>query len=226
MRISLFRKFIVLVAAASVLACFGGAGDDEDFLPQITALNHCKAPVGDQLIIDGGNFRSAQGLGQVEISGKSCPIVSWTSNRIVCTVPAGATSGSLVVRNDGLDAVTFPDFVVGTRTPVTEVEPNDDINGANATSVEGNEEGTGVLGGVFDKDHFHFHCIFNLAEYTIKVTPRVVDTVYVNGIGFPLDVNGECALTEPRAVNRRLLVGITDGSGAYSISVKYLRPTP
>ncbi len=81
-------------------------------------------------------------------------------------------------------------------------------------------QGKGVLAVPSDKDHFKRECLIFGKKYKIKLTPKLVNTVYY-GLGDPLtplvlDPNGEAQIT---ASANHVIVGITGGSGAYTIDI-------
>ncbi|MFH1452938.1 MAG: IPT/TIG domain-containing protein [Armatimonadota bacterium] len=70
--------------------------------PSITSLTPTSGEVGDSVTIAGENFGSSQGSSTVSFNGtESTSITSWSDTQIVCTVPTGATSGSVFVTVDG-----------------------------------------------------------------------------------------------------------------------------
>ena len=225
------RQVISTIGVCTAFACFGGNGTscsaDDDLLltdPELDSLWPCKAAPGEDVVITGSDFFAAQGTGYVRINGTVATVKSWSDTRIVVTVHAGATSGPVTVTNsDGEVSFQSPDLEIGVRTPVPEVEPNDSINGGDATPVGRNEAGTGTLSNVADKDHFRFDCIHK-AFYKVKVTPPVVSTVYVDGVGISLDANGEGNFNGSAVTAESVLIGLTGGTGAYSVTVKPLSP--
>jgi RHS repeat-associated protein len=65
--------------------------------PVISSISPVGAPVGAQVTLTGFNFGSSQGNSVVLLNGAATPVNSWSSSSITITIPAGATSGSLVV---------------------------------------------------------------------------------------------------------------------------------
>jgi RHS repeat-associated protein len=79
--------------------------------PVITNLSATTGNVGSQVTITGANFGTAQGSSLVLLNGSPVPVSLWGSNSINITIPAGATSGPLLVSiapnmNDS-NAITF-----------------------------------------------------------------------------------------------------------------------
>ena len=77
----------------------------------------------------------------------------------------------------------------------------------------------GTLANVGDKDHFWMNCIV-ARSYTVTVSPRVVGVVYVDGVGVNLDANGRGTFSGLGRIGGRVLVGITGGTGNYTITVR------
>lgn len=70
--------------------------------PSISSVNPNSAPVGTQIIITGMNFGQAQGASTVSFNGVAAVVVPpWNDTKIVVTVPAGATTGAIVVTVGG-----------------------------------------------------------------------------------------------------------------------------
>lgn len=68
-------------------------------IPTITSLTENHGSVGDSVVIAGTSFDAAQGAGGVTFNGVAAAITSWADTTIVCTVPAGAATGDVVVTN-------------------------------------------------------------------------------------------------------------------------------
>jgi hypothetical protein len=220
------RNVVLFVAYLSTVACFGGSGTtctgDEPIVrdPNITVIDPCKANVGEDITITGSNFFSTQNSGYVRIGGVIATVKSWSGTKIVATVPAGTTDGVVTVTNsDSGSSNTDKTLIIGPRTAVPENEPNDSINGSNATDTGYEQTGSGALSDVGDKDHFMINCLFAHA-YTLTLTPRVVGVVYVDGVAVPLDNTGKAIISGLGRPNGRILVGLTGGTGSYTISVR------
>jgi hypothetical protein len=70
--------------------------------PSITSVSPNSGPVGTQITITGMNFGQAQGVSTVYFNGVAAVVVPpWNDTRIVVTVPAGATTGAVVVTVGG-----------------------------------------------------------------------------------------------------------------------------
>lgn len=67
--------------------------------PAITNLSSASGYIGDSVTITGTGFNASQGTGSVTFNGTTAVITSWTNTSIVCTVPVGATTGNIVVKN-------------------------------------------------------------------------------------------------------------------------------
>lgn len=60
-----------------------------------------QGPVKMGFVITGTNFGSAQGSSTATLNGATLTIVSWTNTSITVDVPAGATSGNVIVTVSG-----------------------------------------------------------------------------------------------------------------------------
>ncbi|HKS21275.1 MAG TPA: IPT/TIG domain-containing protein [Thermoanaerobaculia bacterium] len=71
--------------------------------PSISSISPTTARAGDQITINGTNFGSTQGSGQVWLGSKLAgSYVSWSNTQIVATVASGATSGVAQVKQSGV----------------------------------------------------------------------------------------------------------------------------
>jgi len=129
-------------------------------------------------------------------------------------MPAGVSGQVQVTDAKGSDTSADTCYA-GTPAAVAEVEPNDNINGTDATMELANHIMTGTLSTVADKDHFQVDCLPSGA-YTVNVSPRVVGTIYVNGAAVALDGSGSATI-QGNGVSK--LIGLTGGTGSYTITV-------
>jgi RHS repeat-associated protein len=72
--------------------------------PSITSLSVTTAAAGAPVTIAGANFGSPQGSSTVEFNGSTATVTSWGTTSIAVTVPAGATTGSVVVNVGGVNS--------------------------------------------------------------------------------------------------------------------------
>src|SRR5271169_1469317 len=99
----------VLVLCAFLVACGGGAGNSSKppvnippTTPSISSLSQTSGILGTPVAIIGGGFGSAQGSSSVAFNGTTASVVSWSDANIVAEVPAGATTGDVVVTANSL----------------------------------------------------------------------------------------------------------------------------
>ncbi len=77
--------------------------------PEITNVTPGNGQVGDPIVIDGTDFGAAQGTGGVTFNGTAAVVTAWGDLQITVTVPAGATTGDIVVtNNDGEASAGWP----------------------------------------------------------------------------------------------------------------------
>jgi hypothetical protein len=86
--------------------------------PTITGLNPTSGSVGTPVTITGANFGTTQGSSTVTFNGTAAVATSWSLNRIVASVPDGATTGIVVVRVNGQVSNGVMFTVVGRTTVV------------------------------------------------------------------------------------------------------------
>jgi len=70
--------------------------------PSITTLNPTSGSVGTPVTISGTNFGGTQGSSTVKFNGVAATPTTWTATSIVAPVPAGATTGNVVVTVGGV----------------------------------------------------------------------------------------------------------------------------
>ena len=94
-----------IMQMAAFRAAVGGGGT----VPNIASLNPTSGVVTTSVTITGSNFGSSQGSSTVKFNGTTATPTSWTASSIVVPVPAGATTGPLVVTVSGVasNGVTF-----------------------------------------------------------------------------------------------------------------------
>jgi hypothetical protein len=107
-----FRSLVIwpmLIASLMLFisGCTSGGGTDPiddpgNSAPSIFGLSRNAANPGDSVKIFGNNFGADLNGGQVTLNGLDFGINAWSENEIDVTVPAGATSGILVVRKNQL----------------------------------------------------------------------------------------------------------------------------
>jgi hypothetical protein len=115
-----------------ILAAFkaGTAGGGSP--PNITSLNPASGVVGTSVTISGANFGATQGTSTLTFNGTTATARSWSATSIVVPVPAGATTGSVVVTIGGA-ASNGMNFAVTPPPPgITSLNPT---SGAVSTSV-------------------------------------------------------------------------------------------
>jgi hypothetical protein len=111
---TLFR-FVVRVGALALFAMAAG-GCQSQYLnpgttptspsgqptPYIASLSPASGSVGSSVTVAGLNFGAAQGTNTLMFGNVAATATSWATNSIVARVPAGATTGSIVVNAGGL----------------------------------------------------------------------------------------------------------------------------
>ena len=100
----------------------GGVGSNQVVFtitppPSITGLNPSSGIVGTSVVIAGANFGVAQGSSTVTFNGTTGTPTAWSATSITVPVPAGATTGNVVVTVGGL-ASNGSNFTVTTVTGI------------------------------------------------------------------------------------------------------------
>jgi hypothetical protein len=76
--------------------------------PAIDTLNPIVGSVGAAVTIQGGGFGSTQGTSAVTFNGTVATVTNWSDAAVSVTVPAGATSGNVVVTVNGVASNGMP----------------------------------------------------------------------------------------------------------------------
>jgi RHS repeat-associated protein len=130
-------------------------------LPAITSLSATTGSIGSQFIISGSNFGASQGSSFVTLNGTTMLVNAWSNTSIVVTVPAGATSGHLVVTiAPSLDDSNFVNFTV-TPNPLPSGWLDTDIGVVGLIGSATYANGTFTVNGAgqglsSNPDSFHF----------------------------------------------------------------------
>ncbi len=90
-------------------------------------------PVGSVILVQGAGFGALQGTGSITLNEQSLPVNSWHTNTVSVTLPAGASTGSVVLTTAAGLTVTSPGPLTVVPPPaISNVSP---ANGAAGTSV-------------------------------------------------------------------------------------------
>jgi YD repeat-containing protein len=90
--------------------------------PTITGITPGSGAVGTSVSIAGSNFGSPQGPSTVSFNGTLATPTGWTATAIAVPVPAGATSGNVIVHASGVDS-NLGGFTVLPTPSITALSP-------------------------------------------------------------------------------------------------------
>jgi len=101
--------------------------------PSITSLSPTSGLVGSSVTITGANFGATQGTSAVKFNGMVATPTSWSAPTVVVPVPAGTTTGNVVVTVGGVasNGVTFTVTIPGPS--ITSLNPTSGLVGASVT---------------------------------------------------------------------------------------------
>ncbi|MBZ5689021.1 MAG: IPT/TIG domain-containing protein [Acidobacteriia bacterium] len=106
--------------------------------PTITSLSTTTGAVGVAVTISGSNFGSTQGTSTVTFNGTTATtITNWSATLIVAVVPAGATSGNVVVSVNGVVSNGI-NFTVEGLPNITSISPSSGMVGTFVTIAGAN----------------------------------------------------------------------------------------
>ncbi len=104
MKKAIFRAFLGITVAATILFAVLGCGSSQPVAPQtvahppiIAAISPDTGALGTEVTVSGSNFRESQGEGSLAFAGVTATCKSWSDSRIVAAVPNGAKTGEVRV---------------------------------------------------------------------------------------------------------------------------------
>lgn len=127
-------------AWAAALAAFKAATAGAP-APSISNLNPNSGSVGTSVTISGANFGATQGTSSVKFNTTTATPTSWSANSIVVPVPAGATSGNVVVTVGGLASNPVAFTVTVPPPSISGINPTSGPIGTSVT-ISGSNFGT------------------------------------------------------------------------------------
>lgn len=130
---------VVVTAAGGVAS--NGVTFTVTAAPSISSLVPTSGIVGAAVTINGSNFGPTQGNGSVTFNGKTATINSWSATQITTSVPAGATTGSVIVTAAGGVASKGVTFTVTPPPSITSLSPTSGATGTSVT-ISGSNFGT------------------------------------------------------------------------------------
>ena len=109
--------------------------------PSISGLSPAAGPIGSSVTINGSTFGATQGTSTVTFNGVTATPTNWTSTSIVAPVPAGATSGPVIVTVAGIASNGIAFGVGDTGTVDGTVTRASDGTGLNGALIEALQSG-------------------------------------------------------------------------------------
>jgi RHS repeat-associated protein len=116
--------------------------------PSISSLTPSAGALGSSIVIAGSNFEPSQGNGSVTFNGTAATVTNWTAGSITATVPAGATTGNVVVTAAGGVGSSGASFTITPAPSISSLTPNSGVIGASVTiagSNLGSSQGNGTV---------------------------------------------------------------------------------
>ena len=104
---------------------------------QVTSVSPTSAPIGKPITIAGSGFGASQGSSTVTFNGVAATASAWSGTSITVSVPAGATTGPVVVTVGG-QASNGVDFTVLQPPIITSVNPTVGVAGQPITITGSN----------------------------------------------------------------------------------------
>ena len=167
--------------------------------PSITKLNPATGPVGTVVTVRGNGFQSSQGAGTVTFNGVEATPTSWQGKQIEVAVPAGATTGPVVVVVDGQESNGVSFKVTAPGPSITKLNP-----------------ASGPVGTVITVRGNNFQ------------SSRGTSTVTFNGVeASPMSWQGKrIEVAVPEGATTGPVVVTVDGQASNGVSFKVIAPGP
>jgi YD repeat-containing protein len=108
------------------------------YVPTITSLSPSAAAIGQTVTVNGSHFLATQGASTVKFNGTAAMPTGWSDTAITVPVPAGATTGPVVVTVNGVasNGVTFTVVTTGTVSgTITRATGGSALSGATVQAV-------------------------------------------------------------------------------------------
>ena len=125
-------------------------GDNAPDSPSVSSLSKASGNVGDSVDVNGANFGGLRRSAKVTFNGTAATQLTWTSEKVTMTVPAGATSGPVVVSDWEGTASNGVQFTVGTQPSgptVSSVNPST-VENAGTVSIAAGGQGFAAGAGI------------------------------------------------------------------------------
>src|SRR6266446_933185 len=146
--------------------------------PVISGVSATTGLIGSQVVISGSSFRSPQGGSAVLLNGTAVTINAWSSTSITMTIPAGATTGAMVVSvAPGMNDSNAVRFTV-TSQPLPASWLDQDVGAVgiagSASFANGTFTVTGAGQGTFFTSSDGLHFVYQLLAGDGTMVARVV----------------------------------------------------
>lgn len=130
---------IALGATLGLSGCGSSSGASSPSLPapSITSLSPTSGAVGAGVVITGANFGAIQGTSTVTFNGIAATTTSWSGMQIAVTLPAGATTGDVVLTVNGVSS-SGVSFTVLATPSISSLSPTSAAVGAAVTIAGAN----------------------------------------------------------------------------------------
>ncbi len=148
--------------------------------PSISSLLPAGGPVGIPVTVTGLNFGATQGTGTITFNGVTATPTSWGPSRITVPVPAGASSGSVIVTAGGQSSNSVS-FTVGTGTIAGTISRTSDQAPIAGATVQALQANTAVASSTSASDGSYSMTNLNPGTYDVRVSSSSYGTALSAG---------------------------------------------
>jgi hypothetical protein len=105
--------------------------------PALTSLSAVSGPIGSAVTLTGTTFGATQSTSTVKFNGTAATCPTWAASSISCSVPTGATTGSVIVTvaSQASNGITFTVTTSPSSPVITSVTPGAGLTGVAITIV-------------------------------------------------------------------------------------------
>jgi hypothetical protein len=155
--------------------------DNSPDTPSVTSLSKTSGNVGDSVDMNGSNFGGLRRSARVTFNGTAATNLTWTNEKVTATVPAGATTGPVVVSDWEGTSSNGLNFTVGALPSGPQVTSVTPASAANTAPASFTVTGSGFVAGCTVKLSLSGQSDIAVSNISFVNTTRVDCTADITG---------------------------------------------